>query len=302
MSDPLRTNPFEKTASTVDDAERDAKIENLLLAGLDQYFAADYAQAIDIWTRALFLDRNHARARAYIERARSAMAEQQRESEELLHNGVAAFERGEIEAAKEMLNAAVQRGGAHDVALAFLTRIDRIHAATSAQPAQVATPSKLPFRPRPAAASGSGMRWASGVMVLLLGLIAAGAINSWDGLRVVMPASDTAVQDSVAPVRGVPEPLIVPRSSETALDRARALFESGRFYDALRAVDLVRPTDPLRGDADELKAAIQRELLAFQTMPGGSVPTIPTNPTNPTLPKNPTLPTLPTDPPIPTTP
>ncbi len=134
MSDPLRTNPIESTASTDGDAERDAKIESLLLAGLDQYFAADYAQAIDVWTRALFLDRNHARARAYIERARSAMAEQQRESEELLHNGVAAFERGEIEAARQMLNAAVQRGGAHDVALAFLTRIDRIHAATSAPP------------------------------------------------------------------------------------------------------------------------------------------------------------------------
>ena len=71
-------------------------------------------------------------------------------------------------------------------------------------------------------------------------------------------------------MRVVQEPLIVPRSSETALDRARALFASGRAYDALRAVDLVRPTDPLRGDADKLKAAIQRELLAFQTSPGGA--------------------------------
>ena len=132
MSDPLRTNPTNQSPASIDgDAERDAKIESLLIAGLDQYFASHYAQAIDIWTRALFLDRNHARARAYIDRARSAMAEQQRESEELLHNGVAAFERGEIEAARQMLNAAVQRGGAHDVALAFLTRIDRIHAATS---------------------------------------------------------------------------------------------------------------------------------------------------------------------------
>ena len=66
------------------------------------------------------------------------------------------------------------------------------------------------------------------------------------------------------------EPLIVPRSSETALERGRALFESGRPYDALRAVELVRPTDPLRADADKLKAAIQRELLAFQTSPGGA--------------------------------
>ena len=162
MSDPLRTNPTEQSPASIDgDAERDAKIESLLIAGLDQYFAAHYAQAIDIWTRALFLDRNHARARAYIERARSAMAEQQRESEELLHNGVAAFERGEIEAARQMLNAAVQRGGAHDVALAFLTRIDRIHAATPMEPAPMAPPSRLPFRPRTAASDRPRSRWAS---------------------------------------------------------------------------------------------------------------------------------------------
>ena len=97
MSDPLRTNPTTdlNAPSMNGDAERDAKIESLLLSGLDHYFSSDYAQAIDVWTRALFLDRQHARARAYIERARGALAEQQRESEELLHNGVAAFERGE---------------------------------------------------------------------------------------------------------------------------------------------------------------------------------------------------------------
>jgi len=128
MSDPLRTDPVTPSSSEHPDVERDAKIESLLLAGLDHYFASNFTQAIDVWTRALFLDRNHARARAYIERARSALGEQQRESEELIHNGVAAFERGEIEAARQLLNAAVQRGGAHEVALAFLTRIDRISA------------------------------------------------------------------------------------------------------------------------------------------------------------------------------
>ena len=290
MSDPLRTNPFENTAATASDAERAAKIEHLLLAGLDQYFAADYAQAIDIWTRALFLDRNHTRARAYIERARSAMAEQQRESEELLHNGVAAFERGEIEAAKEMLNAAVQRGGAHDVALAFLTRIDRIHAATSAQPPQAASPSKLPFRPRAASSSSGRTRWVTAVAALLLGVTAAVAIVSRDRLRLWMPALDTPSHVGVAATRGLPEPLSVPRSSETALDRAQALFASGRLYDALRAVDLVKPTDPLRGEADKLKAAIQRELLAFQTMPGGAELTKQEDPSNPTMLKNPANP------------
>jgi tetratricopeptide (TPR) repeat protein len=284
MSDPLRTNPIENAASTDGDAERDAKIESLLLAGLDHYFAAGYAQAIDIWTRALFLDRSHARARAYIERARSAMAEQQRESEELLHNGVAAFERGELEAARQMLNAAVQRGGAHDVALAFLTRIDRIHAATPAELMPVTRPSRLPFRPRTVTSVRQGSRWVNAMFVVMLIAVAGAAVESWDQLRVWIPALNTGAQDSLAPARIVQEPLIVPRSSETALDRARALFASGRVHDAIRAVDLVRPTDPLRGDADILKAAIQRELLAFQTLPGGAGRAAPLHPTTPANP------------------
>src|SRR6516162_11952548 len=74
-------------------ADRDAKIEELLLTGLDHYFAAQYQQAINVWTRALFFDRSHARARAYIERARSAMAERQRESEEQEALAVAVVER-----------------------------------------------------------------------------------------------------------------------------------------------------------------------------------------------------------------
>ena len=94
MSDPLRTDPA-RALDGAPEPDREAKIEQLLLLGLDHYFAAEYEQAINVWTRALFLDRSHARARAYIERARSALAERQRESEELLHDGVAAFNRGE---------------------------------------------------------------------------------------------------------------------------------------------------------------------------------------------------------------
>ena len=266
MSDPLRTNPTSHSPSSADgDAERDAKIESLLIAGLDQYFAAHYAQAIDIWTRALFLDRNHARARAYIDRARSAMAEQQRESEELLHNGVAAFERGEIEAARQMLNAAVQRGGAHEVALAFLTRIDRIHAATPVIPEPTTPPSRLPFRPRTVTAKREGSRWLSVIFGFVLVAAAAVAVASWDQIRGMVPVLTPGPNDGLAPARVVQEPLVVPRSAEAALERARALFEGGRPYDALRAIDLVRPTDPLRAEADRLKATIQRELLAFQT-------------------------------------
>ena len=265
MSDPLHVDPTPASPPHAD-AERDAKIESLLLAGLDHYFSSDYAQAIDVWTRALFLDRSHARARAYIDRARSALAEQQRESEELLHSGIAAFESGQMDAARQLLNAAVQRGGAHDVALAFLTRIDRINAAApAAAPAAVAAirkglPAIVPARP-----FGAGLLTAlfvvAGVGVLVY------ALASWDQVRALVPSLNSASESGASPVTAVRDPLAVPRSSELALSRAHALFAGGRLHDALHALELVRPTDPLRGDADQLKVTIQRELIAHAPAP-----------------------------------
>src|SRR5882724_1509625 len=125
MSDPLRTDGSRALAAAPE-ADRDAKIEQLLLVGLDHYFAALYDQAIHVWTRVLFLDRSHARARAYIERARSALAERQRESEELLHSGVAAFERGDNKEARRLLQAAIDNGAHREEATAVLDRLARL--------------------------------------------------------------------------------------------------------------------------------------------------------------------------------
>ena len=60
--------------------------EALLVDGLERYFNGRYEDAIHLWTRVLFLDRSHARARAYIDRARTALAERQRRAEEMLHD------------------------------------------------------------------------------------------------------------------------------------------------------------------------------------------------------------------------
>jgi len=66
MSDPSRSESS-LGRDGASGADPDAKIEQLLLLGLDHYFAAQYDQAINVWTRVLFLDRNHPRARAYVE-------------------------------------------------------------------------------------------------------------------------------------------------------------------------------------------------------------------------------------------
>ena len=78
MTDPLRINPLPE-AGDLPERERGARVEELLLAGLDHYFVGQHELAISVWTRVLFLDRGHARAKAYIDRARSAISEQQRE-------------------------------------------------------------------------------------------------------------------------------------------------------------------------------------------------------------------------------
>ena len=92
-------------------ALRDRQIDALLEDGLDRYFAARYEDAIHLWTRVLFLDRTHARARAYIERARTALAEIQRKSDELLQTTRDLLEQGETDAARRLLSQAVATSG-----------------------------------------------------------------------------------------------------------------------------------------------------------------------------------------------
>src|SRR5499426_1077629 len=124
-SDPLRTDATASTNASPG-VERDAKIERLLLAGLDHYFASQYEQAINVWTRALFFDRSHARARAYIERARRAQAERQRESEELLHTGTLAYRNGEVNEARRLLQAALDSGAPLELAFPMLERLNQL--------------------------------------------------------------------------------------------------------------------------------------------------------------------------------
>ncbi len=156
------------------DPDRDAKIEQLLLSGLDHYFSAHYDQAINVWTRALFFDRSHPRARAYIERARSALAERQRESEELLHNGVAALDRGEGAEARRLLRAAIEGGARAEDASALFERLKHEPPADVVMLAPEAGRVPPPATARTASAGGrSGSR--AGVTILLaMTVLAAG--------------------------------------------------------------------------------------------------------------------------------
>src|SRR5262245_3463444 len=145
--EPLRTEPADP--GPLSEADRAARIEQLLLSGLDYYFGGDYEQAINVWTRVAFLERGHGRARAYIERARGALAERQRESEQSLHQGIAAYEAGDLQQARDLLTRAVEQGGANDAALVFLQRLGHLDTVAASPAREHQTTRAAPPRRRP---------------------------------------------------------------------------------------------------------------------------------------------------------
>jgi len=272
MSDVLRGDTAHAHDSALD-ADRDAKIEQLLLVGLDHYFAGQYDQAINVWTRALFLDRSHPRARAYIERARSAVAERQRQSEELLHAGVAAFHRGEGDEARRLLKAAIEGGAPSEEALALLERLDRLE--TTSRPSVESRRERQAKSVGAAKARSRSKLGFAAILMIVAVILAMGAYAATsDGAAALWKswlALQTVPDSAAAPPPVVPEQsLALPRRGEMALTRARALAARGHLSDALVTLDTVRPTDAQRADADRLRADIQRQLLAL--VPAGQPP------------------------------
>ena len=247
----------------------DARIEQLLVSGLDHYFAGEFETAINIWTRVLFLDRQHNRARAYIERARSAQAEGHRRTEALVHQGLDAFDRGDVDQARTLLSDAMAHGVSHDLALGVLDRIDRLDVIGTRGLAP--RPVRRPFIRRPAprriAVSALSRRrpWLRFWTFTFVTVGALGVASWWtwttSGWSDVWPR-----RPQTAPVAAFPDtigPLPVPSVSEVYLARGQELFEHGRLMDALAQFDRVPAGDPLRARADEMRARAQRELLAL---------------------------------------
>jgi hypothetical protein len=246
-----------------DSAEHDDKTEQLLVVGLDHYFAGEFDHAINVWTRILFLDRGHARARAYIERARSALAERQRESDELLNEGVDAYRRGDLERARQLLLGAVDRGGASEEALTALARIERLHT-PPAGARRSPRPSPESLRrggyDRPERSGGPRVRLVPVVVLLTMTMGAIFVAIAWPvvdplvGLRPTIPAAVTT------PV--VEDALPLPSPAELAVGRAQALFRRGHLHEALRVLDDLRTGGGLDLEIDRLRADIQRTLLS----------------------------------------
>jgi tetratricopeptide (TPR) repeat protein len=260
MPDRPRPVPPAAPRDPADDAEggdRESRVEQLLLVGLDQYFAGRYEQAIDVWTRVAFLDRRNSRARAYIDRARGLVAERQREVEALVHEGVAAYHSGDLATARTLLTGAIDRGGHSDTAQLFLERLHRSESLPGAAPALPhAVPHREPSSPRPL--------WSWLVTAAVSAALAAVILVA------ARPVASFVAELPIAMPRVTPppvEPLPIARVSDRALAQAHALHAQGRHADALRVLETIDVADPQRPAADALRGEIQRMVLAEIPMP-----------------------------------
>lgn len=253
MSEPQRRNETTRR----DDASHPgpaAQIERLLLAGLDLYFTGHYQEAINIWTRVVFLERGHGRAKAYIERARSAIAEQQREADELFHRGRAACDRGDLDEARRHLALAVDRGGSSDDALQLLQQLNRFSGPQAAgEP--VAQPVDGVVGPG-RADDGGWLRVLAAIAAMSALALGAAPLVSWFAVAPAVDVAEVGIAPSV-------DPLPVVRGGAEAIVRARALYAGGHLSDALRALERIDVGDPARQDAERLRGEIQRDLLAL---------------------------------------
>lgn len=107
-----------------DDDDVDDRVRSLLEEGEAAFEGGDYQGAIDAWSRIFLIDIDNEEAAGRIERARQLKAERERETEEVFHEGVAKFDAGDWDAAREAFERVLAEQPSYVLAREYL---DRIH-------------------------------------------------------------------------------------------------------------------------------------------------------------------------------
>lgn len=256
-----------------DAADRESRTEVLLVEGLDHYFQGRFDEAIHLWTRVLFVDRTHARARAYINRARTAQGEHLRRADEMLHTAGDLLNRGELDQARRLLANAEQASGADEKVAELWARLERVERTRRMQStdAPVAVVDARPVRSwRWTLRVATQVAAAAAVGVFLAVLLTSPVVGEWmaGGSR-----------NATAGVAASSRPLEVLSSDDAALVRARRLYAGGRLAEALLLLDRLDAQAGQRDVVDQLRVEIQRWLLMPRE--GTSTATPPTGDTQP---------------------
>ena len=233
---------------TATDRER---IQGLLAEGWRLLEAGDPREAALVFGRVARVEPASPEAVRGLASARAAVTESERRNDERLHEAQRALEKGDLTVARTALEAVIAAGGDRDRAAALLDRLDarggRLdHAGL---PLAEALPSPLA---RASAVSWSRRAFAAASAVVLA-VLAAGVVSSWDRLLfgLTRPPSPRSDQAAAWPA---------PPTGERALAEARRLLDAGEPAAALVALDRVGPQEPAYPFARQLRQQAQRAM------------------------------------------
>lgn len=111
--------------------ETSGRIVSLLSEGQSAFDRGEYQAAIDAWSRIFLIDIDHDEAARKIERARQLKAEQEREVEEIFHEGVAHFDSGELAASRAAFRRVLEIQPSYALAREYLDKLDEREAGGS---------------------------------------------------------------------------------------------------------------------------------------------------------------------------
>jgi hypothetical protein len=222
-------------------------VRGLLAEGWSFLGAGRSREAGLAFGRILLQDPANSEARRGLDLARSATAESRRDQEARLDEARGAFEAGEWDRSRALLERILTGGGEPESAHDLLDRLDRREGRIAApsdseRPVSVAPP-VAPLRPA----------WSRKVLVgawsLAFASLAAGVAGSWD--RIV-----GGLVEPPLPVSGPPAPpvteIAAPTTGELTLAQAKRLLEQGDPVGAMVILDRVLPDDPAYPFAERL--------------------------------------------------
>jgi len=150
-------SPFD--AEPASGEETDGRVQTLLDEGEDAFGRGEYQGAIDAWSRIFLIDIDNAEAAQRIEKARQLKAEQEREVEEIFHGGVARFDAGEWEEAREAFRQVLELQPSYVLAREYLDKINEREAGEGAPTMDLPeiAPANFDAEPPPARGLGRGV-------------------------------------------------------------------------------------------------------------------------------------------------
>jgi tetratricopeptide (TPR) repeat protein len=104
--------------------DSDSRIGELLSEGQALFERDDYQGAIDAWSRIFLIDIDHREATQRIEKARSLKAEQERQVEEVFHEGLEQLKAGKLEEAQGSFRKVLELQPGHGAAQEYLQQLE----------------------------------------------------------------------------------------------------------------------------------------------------------------------------------